>query len=43
MPQERTDGPGFARLYLLVAASAVAVMLVLWWFASHYNIRLGTP
>ena len=43
MPQERTDGPGFARLYLLVAACAVAVMLVLWWFASHFNIRLAKP
>lgn len=28
-------------VYALVCGLAIAVMLALWWFTSHYNVRLG--
>jgi hypothetical protein len=33
----------WSRIYALVCVLAVAMMLLLWWFTSHYNVRPGPP
>lgn len=38
--EQRPPLGGWPRLYLLVCACAVLVMLVLWWFTAHWNVPL---
>ncbi len=43
-----TNGPappppplgGWPRTYALVCVLAVLVMVLLWWFSSHFNVRM---
>lgn len=38
---ERPPLGGWPRVYALVCALAVTVMLLLWWFTAHWNLRMG--
>ncbi|MBL8729233.1 MAG: hypothetical protein JNM25_12420 [Planctomycetes bacterium] len=43
VPSPGTDGPplgGWPRVYALVCVLAVVVMLLLWWFTAHFNLRM---
>lgn len=39
-PESRPPLGGWPRLYAVVCVCAVLVMLVLWWFSSHFNVRM---
>lgn len=39
-PSQPPPFGSWARLYLLVVALAVLMLIVLWWFTATYNIRL---
>lgn len=44
-PTSSTDGAppplgGWSHVYALVCVLAVAVMLLLWWFTAHWNVRM---
>ena len=39
-PQERAPLGSWPRLYALCCVLAVVVMALLYWFSSHYNVRL---
>ena len=39
-PEERPPLGSWTRLYLLCIALALLVMLLLYWFSSHYNVRM---
>lgn len=38
---ERPPLGGWPRVYALVCVLAVAVMLLLWWFTAHWNVRMA--
>jgi len=41
-PPDTTRPPlgSWARVYALVCVLAVLVMLLLWWFTAHWNLRM---
>lgn len=39
-PNDAAPLGGWPRLYVVVCVCAVLVMLVLWWFSSHFNIAM---
>lgn len=41
-PSERPPLGSWPRVYALVGVLAVVVMLLLWWFTAHFNLRMGS-
>lgn len=42
-PEPRPPLGGWPRVYALVCVLAIAVMALLWWFTSRYDLPLGKP
>jgi len=41
-PHDAPPLGSWARVYTLVCALAILVMVLLWWFTAHFNVRMGS-
>lgn len=40
-PHDAPPLGSWTRVYVLVCALAILVMVLLWWFTAHFNVRMG--